>query len=402
MANMTAKMDKLTGILSVVAVLAVIAGLVVVALPGQQQKYLTASFPRTVSLYEGSDVRILGVPVGKVETVRPAGTDVVVRMSYDAKYDVPKNAQAIIVSPAVVGDRFVQLTPVFRRGDTPMASNAVLTTASTSTPLELDQIYSSIDQLTVALGPSGANSRGALTHLLDSTAKNFAGQGQHFHQTINNVSKLTTTLDNNKGELFGTARQIERFVSALSKNDGTVRRFNDSLASAAGLLKDERHDLAAALHNLGIAMQAVEGFVRQNRQTLSHNIKGLNQVSKILVKQRAALDEVLRVAPTTLANLFHTYNPSTGTLDTRTNLGQNIASLTSDPATFLCSVLTAADPKNAVTPAACKQLKDVFSQLPKGPSAPRAAPLGEGTATSPARQVETVDRSLGGILAVQR
>ena len=39
--------------------------------PARRRSTLTASFPRTVSLYEGSDVRILGVPVGKVETVAP-------------------------------------------------------------------------------------------------------------------------------------------------------------------------------------------------------------------------------------------------------------------------------------------------------------------------------------------
>ena len=94
----------------------IVVALVLVALPGQDKKYVTASFPRTVSLYEGSDVRILGVPVGKVESVRPAGTDVTVKMWYDAKYDVPADAKAVIISPAIVGDRFVQLTPVLQAG----------------------------------------------------------------------------------------------------------------------------------------------------------------------------------------------------------------------------------------------------------------------------------------------
>ena len=55
-------------------------------------------------------------------------------------------------------------------------------------------------------------------------------------------------------------------------------------------------------------------------------------MTKVLVKQRAALDEILQVAPTALTNLFHTYNPATGTLDTRTNVGENINNLTPDPA----------------------------------------------------------------------
>src|SRR6476620_818384 len=131
MAGNRAKGRGLTRILAVVAVLAVVAALVLAAMPDQEKKYVTASFPRTVSLYEGSDVRILGVPVGKVESVRPSGTDVTVKMWYDAKYDVPANAQAVIISPAIVGDRFVQLTPVFKEGEQKLKDDAVLTAKST-------------------------------------------------------------------------------------------------------------------------------------------------------------------------------------------------------------------------------------------------------------------------------
>jgi phospholipid/cholesterol/gamma-HCH transport system substrate-binding protein len=386
----------ITKVLSIVAVVGIIVALVLVALPGQDKKYITASFPRTVSLYEGSDVRILGVPVGKVESVNPEGTDVTVKMWYDAKYDVPKDAKALIISPAIVGDRFVQLTPAYKSG-AKLADNAVLTTKSTSTPLELDEIYQSIDELTVALGPQGANANGALGKLLDSTAKNFAGQGAQFNTTLHNLGKFTATLDNNKEELFGTAREIERFVGALSKNDKTVRRFNDSLASASDLLADERQDLAAALRNLGVALQAVEGFVRENRQALSQNIKGLNRVSKVLVKQRGALDEILQVAPTALSNLFHTYNPATGTLDTRTNLGENLGALESDTIAFVCGLITAGGGKGAGD--ACKGLQGLGDVVPRNRS---GAVAGGAVAPAVATEVENVDTTLAGIVEGDR
>ena len=102
---MHAKRRNLTSILSAVAVLAVVAALLLAVLPDDDKKMLTASFPRTVSLYEGSDVRILGVPVGTVESVTPTGTDVTVTMSYDAKYKVPADAEAVIITPAIDGLR---------------------------------------------------------------------------------------------------------------------------------------------------------------------------------------------------------------------------------------------------------------------------------------------------------
>ena len=63
-------------------------------------------------------------------------------------------------------------------------------------------------------------------------------------------------------------------------------------------------------------------FVKENREILGRNIEGLNRVAKVLVKQRGALDEILRTAPVALNNLDLTYNPQAGTLDTSANIGE--------------------------------------------------------------------------------
>ena len=139
-------------------------------------------------------------------------------------------------------------------------------------PLELDQIYSSLDELNVALGPNGANRNGALTDLLETTAENFGGQGAQFHQTIQDFSALSQTLDDNKEELFGSARELEGFINTLATNDQTVRQFNQSLSGVSDLLSGEREELAAALHNLSIGLGDVATFVRENRDILGKNI----------------------------------------------------------------------------------------------------------------------------------
>ena len=215
-----------------VAGLLVIAAAVVFLRPGSDDARLTATFPRTVSIYEGSAVRILGVPVGQVDTITPAGTTVEVEMSYDPEIDVPADAKAVVVAPSVVGDRYIQLTPAYSGGEK-LEDGATLDMSSTAVPLELDDIYKYLDELAVGLGPDGANKEGALTRLLEVTADNFGGQGEKFNETITNLSRFTQTLDNNKEALFSTATEIERFVGALAENDQTVRDFNDSLASAS-------------------------------------------------------------------------------------------------------------------------------------------------------------------------
>jgi phospholipid/cholesterol/gamma-HCH transport system substrate-binding protein len=342
-------------------------------------KKVTAHFPRTISLYEGSAVKVLGVQVGAVDKVTPTGTDVVVEMHYDGTVDIPADAQAVIVSPSIVGDRYVQLTPVYEDGPR-LADGAVLQDQDTGVPLELDQIYSSLDQLNVALGPNGANKNGALSDLLATTAENFGGQGAQLHQTIEDFSTLSQTLDDNKEALFGSARELEGFISTLATNDETVRQFNQSLSNVSDLLSGEKEELAAALHNLSVGLGDVATFVKENREILGKNITHINRVAKVLVKQRAALDETLTNAPLALNNLALTYNPQAGTLDTNANLGELVNQIASDPETLVCGFLSQVDKSGQLCNLAGSVLK-------------RSAPFGASLSNRP-----SYDQTLGGLV----
>jgi phospholipid/cholesterol/gamma-HCH transport system substrate-binding protein len=390
-------LDKLIAVPKVIVallLLAVLAALLVTMRPDPATNELTAYFPRTVALYPGSEVRILGVRVGEVESVEPQAGRVKVTMNYERRYDVPADAKAVIISPAIVGDRFVQLTPAYTGGPK-LENDAVLDVSRTATPVELDEIYQSLDDLSVALGPNKANKNGALDHLLGVSADNLRGHGAQLHQTIKDLGKFTGTLSNNKDELFDTVTQLNRFVGMLAKNDDSIRQFNQRLAKVAGMLADERQDLALALDNLGTALTAVSQFVEENKKALKENIEGLAKVTRILVNQRDALKETLDVAPLALNNLFLAYNPRSGTLDQRMNVSENVNQLTNDPALVLCAILEqGGNPGDA-----CGAIKHLLDTLPK-PGLNRSAPFASQQ-IGPV-EVEHVDTSLAGLVEVGR
>ena len=58
-----------------------------------ETKTVTAHFPRAVSVYKGTDVRVLGVNVGRVTAVIPEGNSVRVEMEYDADVRPPEGRQ---------------------------------------------------------------------------------------------------------------------------------------------------------------------------------------------------------------------------------------------------------------------------------------------------------------------
>src|SRR5947209_20394048 len=144
-----------------VVVVVVAAGVAMASGGGGSSHHITAYFTRTIGLYKGNDVRILGVRVGKIDTIKVKGPVVEIKMTVSGKYKLPADVGAVIVPPSVVSDRFIQLTPAYT-GGAELPTHAVLNTDRTQVPLEFDEIFKNVDQLNRALGPGRAHANGAL------------------------------------------------------------------------------------------------------------------------------------------------------------------------------------------------------------------------------------------------
>ena len=407
-----------------------VAALTVVALaagayafwPRHETIRVTGEFSRAVGLFPGSDVRILGVQVGEVSEVTPKGDKVEVVFEYDAKYKVPAQAQAAVVAPSLVSDRYVQLFPAYTGGAV-MKDDAKISLDRTAVPVELDRISSSLDDLLVALGPTGANKDGALADALDTGAKNLDGQGQKLHDTNRDLSLALQTLSGGRNDLFGTVKNLQTFTSMLATNDAQVRRLNADLASVSTQLDAERDDLAAALKNLAVALSEVSSFVRDNRTSLTTNIGQLASVTGTVAKQRDALAETLTNAPVAISNLQNAYNPKSGTLDTRANVNENLKLQT-----LLCNLITASGQPPSLCTTVDGLLKpitdlldtlegagvdlptDLLSAIPRsqGGTGPEASTTKTATSTTPSTQstpgvrLRGADPPLGGLLEGNR
>jgi phospholipid/cholesterol/gamma-HCH transport system substrate-binding protein len=305
-------------------------------------------------------VRILGVRVGQVDAVEPAGDHVHVTFTYDDRYRVPATAKAAIVAPSLVSDRYVQLLPVYESGPA-LAAGVRIPLERTAVPVELDRVSQSLDDLMVALGPDGANKNGALAAVLRTSAANLDGNGDRLNTTVHDLSTALATLSGSKEDLFGTVRNLQSFTSMLAANNAQVRRLNSDLATVAVQLSGERQDLKATLASVGTAVDEVSSFVHDNRALLHSDLSRAVAVTGTLVKNRQALAETLENAPVALSNLQNAYHPQTGTLDVRNN-----AKGLDDPLLLVCSILTG--PTRTGNTGLCDALRAAL--LPRLPTAP--------------------------------
>ncbi|MEW1862707.1 MCE family protein [Streptomyces sp. NBC_00669] len=306
-------------VLVIVAAAAVTAGFV--AFGGPSGKHVTAYFDRTVGVYAGSDLRILGVKVGTVESVKPQGKQVKVALRLDHGIKVPAKAGAVVVAPSVVADRYIQLTPAYT-GGAQLADHGVIPASRTATPVEIDQLYASVTQLSKALGPNGANTTGALSNLLDVGSQNLKGNGKDIGDSIDQLGQATKTLNGHSDDLFSTLAYLQSFTTMLKNNDGKVKTATDQLSTVSGFLADDKEDLGGALQQLSTALGSVKTFIQDNRSRLKTSITKLTPITQTLVDQRASLAELLDDAPLAADNLLNTYNPKTGTLDGRTDINE--------------------------------------------------------------------------------
>ncbi|MEV0646525.1 MCE family protein [Phytomonospora sp. NPDC050363] len=310
---------------------------------------------RAVGLFPGSEVRILGVKVGEVVKVEPAGTRVLVEMSWDADYPVPADASAIVVPPSLVADRYIQLAPAYT-GGAKLADGAELDPNRAIVPLELDEVYTALNEFATALGPQGAAADGELQELLEAARENLEGNGVALGDSLDNLAQALSTVSDGRGDLFATIENLSTFTTALAQSDAQVRLFNEQLAEVAGNLSEERDELGDALQKLAGALVVVTGFIQDNKESLVTNVDALAELTGVLARQQDALITALDYAPVALSDLQLAYNARSGTLDTRDNLlGAN------DPAGFVCNLIAGLLPVDEV-PIECVNLAAALAE----------------------------------------
>ncbi|WP_172826611.1 MlaD family protein, partial [Mycobacterium sp. 1423905.2] len=123
----------------VALVAALIGGAYVLFSAGDSGRKITAYFTSAVGIYPGDEVRILGVPVGTIDTIEPQPNDVKITMNVSTGVQIPRDAQAIMMSPNLVAARFIQLTPAYTGGAV-LPDGATIDLSRTAVPVEWDEV----------------------------------------------------------------------------------------------------------------------------------------------------------------------------------------------------------------------------------------------------------------------
>lgn len=276
---------------------------------------IVAYFQQANALYPGDEVTIMGVPVGSVDKVEPAGDKMKVTFHYPSKYKVPADASAVILNPSLVASRNIELEPSYTGGPV-LTDNTVIPIERTQVPVEWDDLRDSIGKTVAALGPTPEQPRGPFGDTIETLANGLAGKGDAINQSLNSLSTALTAINDSRGETFAIVRGLATFLNALQINEQQLVALNGNLAQITSSLTPNDHQVSDAVGELNALLPTLHTFLDANGQVLNRDVGNLAEATTPLVQLDTAndLETFLHVFPTFAANVNNAYHPSHGAL----------------------------------------------------------------------------------------
>ncbi|MDH6243803.1 MCE family protein [Mycobacterium sp. OTB74] len=257
-----------------------------------------ANFADASRLKAGQDVRIAGVQVGSVQSVKLKGDNTIdVKFNLDKRFQLYTSSRAVVRYQNLVGDRYLEITS--GPGDLrKLPPGGTIVKANTQPALDLDALLGGLRPVLKGLDGQKVNEisnaviealqgqGGALADMLSSTGsftETLASRDHLIGDAINNLNTVLGTVDA-KGAQFNTSiDQLQQLISGLAKGRdpiaGAVGPLSSAEADLTDMLKQGRRPLQGVLENTRPLVQRLydrRGEVDPIIENLGENYLRLN------------------------------------------------------------------------------------------------------------------------------
>jgi phospholipid/cholesterol/gamma-HCH transport system substrate-binding protein len=175
---------------------------------------VTVYFPRAVSLFESSQVRVLGLPAGRVTEVAIDDDRVRVELAIDSGTPLPVDVRAALVPQSLIGERYVQLMPAWTEGEERLQDlpddERVIDLDETIIPVEPDEALAALNEFLEQLNPED------LGRLIDNAAEDLEGNGQNLNRALETISGLVDTFARRDDQLAALVDNFDTFTATPS------------------------------------------------------------------------------------------------------------------------------------------------------------------------------------------
>jgi phospholipid/cholesterol/gamma-HCH transport system substrate-binding protein len=262
-------------------------------------------FPAATQLADEADVRISGVPVGKVKTIEPANGLTQVTIQLNPKYaPIPEDAKAILRQKTLLGETYVELTPG-TPGSAKVPEGGRLANSQVAPTVQLDEIFRTFDPRT----------RAAFQTWMQDQARALVGRGSDLSNAIGNLPEFETDanallqiLNTQQGAVQRLVADTGVVADALTERGGQLRSLIENANKVFSTTAQRNRELRQAF-------VVLPTFERQSQLTLERLDRFAHNTNPLVSELRPAarelsptLIELQRISPD-LVHLFRNLGP---------------------------------------------------------------------------------------------
>jgi phospholipid/cholesterol/gamma-HCH transport system substrate-binding protein len=270
---------------------------------------LTVDFDTAAGLEPKSDVKMAGVPIGKVEGIELAGNRARLVLRVQENVRIPVDSVASIQTQGLIGEKYVEIRP----GKDPQrmlpAGGQV---ANTVSPTNLDDIVRKVGEIgedvkrfTSTLSETFGTEEGkqALADILRDVRATTAtlrsvvqGNEERFDRILANVDQLSANLSDissaNKEDVRATIANLRAFSETLkTETPQLARKLEEMSDRVSGVVGENRENLKETMQNLKTASAKLDNTLEAAGKVMAKIDRGEGSLGK-LVNDNTAVDSL--------------------------------------------------------------------------------------------------------------
>jgi phospholipid/cholesterol/gamma-HCH transport system substrate-binding protein len=259
-----------------------------------------ALFTDVTGLTKGDDVRIAGVRVGEVDSVKVTRRSLAqVSFSVEKGRELSRSTTALIRYRNLVGQRYVSLqegagSP--RRLD----PGSTIPLSRTTPALDLTVLFNGFKPLFAALSPHDVNTFAA------EVIKTLQGEGGSINSLLSHTASLTSTLADRDVVIKRTIDNLNTVLGTVDARDAQLSELLVQLQRFVSGLADDRKAIGDSLTNIAGLADSTASLVSAARPSLRQDIAALARLTATLDDSKGLVDEFLHNLPRKLTTITRT------------------------------------------------------------------------------------------------
>ncbi len=275
----------------------VLASTISTGVSGKTLSY-RADFTSITGVTVGDDVRIAGVRVGQIESMKLVSHNLAeLKFSVQADRRLATSTLAVLKFRNLVGTRYLSLDQGSGNANELLPPGGTIPVKQTTDALDLTQLLGSFQPLEQLIDPQQLNSlAGELIQTFQGTGGSIDLLIQQFGDVLNAVGgqrDAITSLITNLNSVLGTVAQHNAQLDSM---------LTDLTRWVSGLSQD-RNEIGDSLTGIGTLAASLTDLLDKARPPLANDVKQLNALGKNLNDNSKTISGALQSLPSTTTTL---------------------------------------------------------------------------------------------------